>query len=902
MSNKKLFNNKIAKGLVSLITIIVLLSSMLATSIYYQNNITANVVKEISTETKSTGIIITEVNGIKELSQLNEGWYQIRNGFVFYLDTFNSYVLLYIRVKNPEHQNGLFVVDEDGNVEFYDKEQQLIQYEEKSQTQIIEAETEKSTQNQITGQVTGLEKVSGFAVIDAVGCWDSSSTPQNLEPQKTGRSYFCIKQNPNGYLEKVDYTINPQGVTTPSSTFYAKASDQTWSNTPPQIPTAQKINNFFVTVSDSSGKKIIENRFIETTKSRQELEKEFSAKGLRVSISTTTPEAAQLSPTFTVVTASVEGVELKYLKNEKGFNVAIPDDYKGKEEEYAKEWNNRATVINEYNKWLGKYKYPNTEENKRRFIEHPSASITSLNLGQGSISSALGIIETKDKEKVEKKPYTLTILADNKLEWKLEDGNKFFSDYDSSKKLEEQTLPGEVKNYVNFKKNYPGARDSGFKTPDKMTIFISGNKFVLQTTEKGGEYRGEAIKTEKIGGKEYKVTYSLADGKSTPTRIEVEGAQFNINSNVLQQLKSKVGKDEPLVPRESTLIHTKTSTKTKGKQGEVDYEETTTEIVSTYSNEGLKETTTTETTINYQGNKIALTEITRTFKYDTKIGRDIPNQIIETIYEKDPDGFIDATKFKILTTDAITGEPLKLSYYDDRDTTSELATLKRQYSFRQFFANVERVLTEFQGLGYYATLFFDEDSLLEWRDNVDRVFATLYLGTEYWSSAICGNYLDGEDEGIAYAETPQGLAQVAAHIEATRTEAIETPTGREFIYKITFNVRNGDFDKDPRAPEEMNINVILKGDRTATVFKQDQTVKRGSSFGRTGRNAIVQDSKAFFNEVCLTFDKVPFRWKVSNNEICNTIVESSGAPTTVSTTATTTTAPSGTAEGDINDF
>ncbi len=225
-----------------------------------------------------------------------------------------------------------------------------------------------------------------------------------------------------------------------------------------------------------------------------------------------------------------------------------------------------------------------------------------------------------------------------------------------------------------------------------------------------------------------------------------------------------------------------------------------------------------------------------------------------------------------------------------------------QEKSQRFFAEVERVLTEFQGLGYYATLFFDEDSLLQWRDKVDRYFATAYLGTEYWSSAICGNYLDGEDEGIAYAETPQGLAQVAAHIEATRTEAIETPTGREFIYKITFNIRNGDFDKDPRAPEEMNINVILKGERTATVFKQEQKVKRGSSFGRTGRSAIVQDSTTFFNEVCLTFDKVPFRWKVSNNEICNVIVESSGAPTPISTTATTTTASSGTAEGDINDF
>ena len=114
---KKLFNNKIAKGLVSLITIIILLSSILAGSIFYENNITANVIKETSINDKPSTISMKEVNSSKDLSQLNEGWYQIKNGFVYYLETFDSYVPLYIKVKNQEQQNGLLVVDEDGNVE-----------------------------------------------------------------------------------------------------------------------------------------------------------------------------------------------------------------------------------------------------------------------------------------------------------------------------------------------------------------------------------------------------------------------------------------------------------------------------------------------------------------------------------------------------------------------------------------------------------------------------------------------------------------------------------------------------------------------------------------------------------------------------------------------------------------
>ncbi|MBI4143272.1 hypothetical protein HY487_00140, partial [Candidatus Woesearchaeota archaeon] len=265
------------------------------------------------------------------------------------------------------------------------------------------------------------------------------------------------------------------------------------------------------------------------------------------------------------------------------------------------------------------------------------------------------------------------------------------------------------------------------------------------------------------------------------------------------------------------------------------------------------------------------------------------------IYKKDANG-------KLVRAD--NAESIAVRNILNKERESRGQPTFEQVSSQRFFANLERAYTEFQGLGYYATLFFDDDSLLKWRNNVDRLFATLYLGTEYWSSTICGEYLDGEDDGIAYAETPQGLSQVAAHIEATRTEPILTPTGQEFIYKITFNVRNGDYDKDPNAPEEMHVNVVLRGERTVAIFKQEQKVKRGSSFGRIGRNAIAQDSTAFYNEICLTFDQTPLKWKTSNGEICNTIVESSGAPSTVATTATSTTASSGggAAEGDVNDF
>ena len=227
-----------------------------------------------------------------------------------------------------------------------------------------------------------------------------------------------------------------------------------------------------------------------------------------------------------------------------------------------------------------------------------------------------------------------------------------------------------------------------------------------------------------------------------------------------------------------------------------------------------------------------------------------------------------------------------------------------QSSSQSFFAGVERIFSEFSGLRYYDTLFFKEDELLKWRDNVDRAFATFYLGTEYWSSALCSQYLDGEDEGIAYAETPQGLAQIGAHVEAIRTGAVQTATGTEFIYSITFSIRNGDFANDPRAPNEMNFNVILRGERTSNVFSQEQKVKRGSTFSRTGKDAIVQESPVFYSQVCIRFDEIPLRWKLDDKELCNTIVESTGqsAPLAASSGAAASSGGTGATESGINDF
>ena len=150
----KILKNKFAYGLMSFATVIILISSILAASIFYQSNITARAIQETNFDS-SPAISIIAVDNINGLNQLNEGWYEIRNGFVYYLQDFDTPIPLYIRIKNSNQQNGLLSVDYDGTIIFDSKFHSKNEVNENTFEEKIVATT-------ISGRVTGLEKVSGF--------------------------------------------------------------------------------------------------------------------------------------------------------------------------------------------------------------------------------------------------------------------------------------------------------------------------------------------------------------------------------------------------------------------------------------------------------------------------------------------------------------------------------------------------------------------------------------------------------------------------------------------------------------------------------------------------------------------------------------------------------------------
>ena len=214
----KMMKNKIAKGIASLAIIVVLLLSVLSGSFYFGNNITANALKEDSSNFDKE-ISIKKID-VKNLNQLNEGWYKTIKGNIFYLEEFDKPVFIYAKAVSSERQNEMFSVDADGNVKFYENNK-------------LNNENNKlksaSVNNQISGNAVGMEEVSGFQTaqnlgtaksngltIQRLGVTNINNAPPTLAQQQTGnpvlREYRLFNTASNDPILKsfVGYYYDPQ--------------------------------------------------------------------------------------------------------------------------------------------------------------------------------------------------------------------------------------------------------------------------------------------------------------------------------------------------------------------------------------------------------------------------------------------------------------------------------------------------------------------------------------------------------------------------------------------------------------------------------------------------------------------------------------------------------------------
>ncbi|MFW5747030.1 MAG: hypothetical protein ACOCWQ_05790 [Nanoarchaeota archaeon] len=183
----------------------------------------------------------------------------------------------------------------------------------------------------------------------------------------------------------------------------------------------------------------------------------------------------------------------------------------------------------------------------------------------------------------------------------------------------------------------------------------------------------------------------------------------------------------------------------------------------------------------------------------------------------------------------------------------------------------------------YSSLFMEEESLKEWRESVDRVFASLNLGAEYWSSTICANKLDmpaGQQVAYSFGPNPYDQTSTGGGVMVSATcagqrQKVVTPFGEEiYLYQVTFMSRNP-------SDNEMQMNVELRGpDGNVYVFREDQPVQAGEVLSRFGKNAFAQQSPNLYTECCVHMVNGP-PMAVGSNPVCNRIAEPDTTPTVI---------------------
>jgi len=141
----------------------------------------------------------------------------------------------------------------------------------------------------------------------------------------------------------------------------------------------------------------------------------------------------------------------------------------------------------------------------------------------------------------------------------------------------------------------------------------------------------------------------------------------------------------------------------------------------------------------------------------------------------------------------------------------------------------------------------DDETLDAWRESVDEVFASAYLGTDYIASDICAVQYDKAVEGVAYVDTPNGLIQPAAHVEGRVSSRVEHPNGTvEFLYQITAHVKTYE--------DSAVFNIVLSGpDGHRVVLEDSIALKEGKSFTAAGTSSLVVYDARKYTTLCIDF-------------------------------------------------
>ncbi|HZX44339.1 MAG TPA: hypothetical protein VFF28_01510, partial [Candidatus Nanoarchaeia archaeon] len=269
------------------------------------------------------------------------------------------------------------------------------------------------------------------------------------------------------------------------------------------------------------------------------------------------------------------------------------------------------------------------------------------------------------------------------------------------------------------------------------------------------------------------------------------------------------------------------------------------------------------------------------FKIEKKNGEPVA-------YDKD-DQVIAQSVIKVVGNDAhyVKADGSLESIDVDSEKAKRAITAYSKKESRRWFADFQFHLTQFKGLSGWSQLIIPDEALNEWRENVDKVFSTAYLGTEYWTSAICKKHIPKENKGTFLTQTKDSLFEVVAHVEGEKT-VLPQPDGKiKYLYKFTYSVRN------PKNSQYKSLRFNVYLDKAIPIYRQSLDVKDGQVFSRgaghydkgtitytkTEGKPVVQRSDNDYDSICIIFETgiIDASGK-PKGEICNQIVEYTGSP------------------------
>jgi hypothetical protein len=295
----------------------------------------------------------------------------------------------------------------------------------------------------------------------------------------------------------------------------------------------------------------------------------------------------------------------------------------------------------------------------------------------------------------------------------------------------------------------------------------------------------------------------------------------------------------------------------------------------------------------------------KTGKFKSEISYDPFNEILKIndkqYIEDDGKFYLDKDSDKTLSNDE-KKDPKTLKQIisngpDEKDVIDFINTAESDSNWATA-GKVINTLEEFQqGYPFVSTLLLPDTWVSAWREGVDKIFASAYLGAEYQADAICQQEFDIIGGQTAFVQSPNGLIQFLGHIEGDRSDPVPmtcSPDGSckrgncqrniciddsgstltEYFYKITYGVTAPSNDRlTPDVDESgaVSFNIVVTGpDKSAPILPADIELENGEK----KKEVIVKYSPNLYEKVCIVFIKQPGGRNGAVNQVCNDFAQS----------------------------